>query len=140
MKPIWFFLAIASGKFIRFMTWSILVILYGRTIIETTARALREHHALVMTIGGSVIVLIAVYVIRKLFDRSRVAHASPPKKTPPPPAPSPEEPPSKPDPRRSLVRLRHRRLPIIRRRLRRIQPRPCDLLVSKTLAPHAKAG
>ena len=71
MKPIWFFLAIASGKFVRFMTWSVLVILYGRTIIETTARALREHHALVMTIGGSVIVLIAVYVIRKLFDRSR---------------------------------------------------------------------
>jgi membrane protein YqaA with SNARE-associated domain len=71
MKPLWFFLAIGIGKFVRFMIWSILVILYGRAILDTVTHALREHHALVMTIGGAVIVLIAIYVIRKLFDRNR---------------------------------------------------------------------
>jgi membrane protein YqaA with SNARE-associated domain len=71
MKPLWFFLAIAIGKFVRFMIWSILVIFYGRAITETMARALREHHALVLTIGGAIIVLIVAWVIRKLFDRNR---------------------------------------------------------------------
>ncbi len=71
MKPLWFFLAIACGKFVRFMTWSLLVIFYGRAIIDTGARTLREHHALVMTIGGAILVLIAAYVILKLFDRNK---------------------------------------------------------------------
>jgi membrane protein YqaA with SNARE-associated domain len=71
MKPLWFFLAIAAGKFIRFMTWSLLVIFYGRTIIDTVRRTLREHHALVLSIGGAILFLIAFYVIRKLFERGR---------------------------------------------------------------------
>jgi membrane protein YqaA with SNARE-associated domain len=71
MKPVMFFLAIAIGKFVRFMIWAILVIFYGPTLFHTMARTLREHHSLVLTIGGAVIVLIVAYIIRKLFDRNR---------------------------------------------------------------------
>ncbi len=71
MKPLWFFLAIAIGKFVRFMIWSILVIFYGRAIIDTLRLTLREHHALVLTIGGAAILLIVAWIIRKLFDRNR---------------------------------------------------------------------
>jgi membrane protein YqaA with SNARE-associated domain len=71
MKPLWFFLAIAVGKFVRFMIWSILVIFYGRAIIDTFRRTLREHHALVLTAGGAAIFLIVAWIIRKLFDLNR---------------------------------------------------------------------
>jgi membrane protein YqaA with SNARE-associated domain len=71
MKPLWFFCAIFLGKFIRFMTWSILVIFYGPTILETVVSTVRAHHTLVLTFAGACIGLIAFWIIRKLFDRRR---------------------------------------------------------------------
>jgi membrane protein YqaA with SNARE-associated domain len=71
MKPVYFFLAIASGKFIRFLLWSILTILYGPTLLHTVMQTLRQHHTLMLSLGGAVLVLLAAYVLRKLFDRNR---------------------------------------------------------------------
>jgi membrane protein YqaA with SNARE-associated domain len=71
MKPVYFFLAIVSGKFIRFLIWSILTILYGPTLLHTVMRTMREHHSLMLGIGGALLVLLAAYVLRKLFDRNR---------------------------------------------------------------------
>ena len=71
MKPMYFFLAIASGKFIRFLLWSILTILYGPTLLHTVMRTLRQHHTLMLSLGGVLLVLLAVYILRKLFDRNR---------------------------------------------------------------------
>jgi membrane protein YqaA with SNARE-associated domain len=71
MKPVYFFLAIVSGKFIRFLIWSILTILYGPTLLHTVMRTMRQHHTLMLGIGGALLVLLAAYVLRKLFDRNR---------------------------------------------------------------------
>jgi membrane protein YqaA with SNARE-associated domain len=71
MKPVYFFLAIASGKFIRFLLWSILTILYGPTLLHTVMQTIRQHHTLMLSLGGAVLVLLAAYVLRKLFDRNR---------------------------------------------------------------------
>lgn len=71
MKPVYFFLAIVCGKFIRFLIWSILTILYGPTLLHTVMQTIRHHHALMLGIGGGLLVLLAAYVLRKLFDRSR---------------------------------------------------------------------
>jgi membrane protein YqaA with SNARE-associated domain len=71
MKPLWFFCAIFVGKFIRFMTWSILIIFYGPTILQTIIQGVRRHHTLVLTFGGAIVVLLALWIVRKLFDRKR---------------------------------------------------------------------
>ncbi len=71
MKPLWFFLAIFSGKFIRFLAWSIISILYGPAIMHTMMLALHQHLGHVMAGVGIVILIIAVYMLRKLFDRRR---------------------------------------------------------------------
>ena len=71
MKPVYFFLAIVCGKFIRFLIWSILTILYGPTLLHTVMQTMREHHSLMLSIGGGLLVLLAAYVARKLFDRGR---------------------------------------------------------------------
>ncbi|CAN5636995.1 hypothetical protein BH10ACI4_BH10ACI4_06920 [soil metagenome] len=71
MKPVMYFLAIAVGKFIRFMLWSILTILYGPALIHTVSRTLRDHRTLVLGIGGALLVLIIAWVVRKIFDRNK---------------------------------------------------------------------
>ena len=71
MKPAMFFLAIAVGKFIRFLIWALLTIFYGPALIHTVSHTLREHHSLVLGIGGALVVLILVWVLRKVFDRNR---------------------------------------------------------------------
>ena len=71
MKPVMYFLAIALGKFIRFMIWAVLTILYGPALLHTITRTMREHHGLILSLGGAILVLIVAYIIRKLFDRKR---------------------------------------------------------------------
>ncbi len=71
MKPVYFFLAIVCGKFIRFLIWSILTIVYGPTLLHTVMRSVREHRTLMLSIAGAFLVLLAAYVLRKLFDRNR---------------------------------------------------------------------
>jgi membrane protein YqaA with SNARE-associated domain len=71
MKPLWFFMAIAAGKFIRFLVWSILTILYGPALLRSITRTLHQHLGMVLGIAGVAVVLLVVYVLRKLFDRSR---------------------------------------------------------------------
>jgi membrane protein YqaA with SNARE-associated domain len=71
MKPIWFFSAIFVGKFVRFLIWAIITITYGPTILHTITRALHRHLGYVLGASGIVIVLLLVYVFRKVFDRRR---------------------------------------------------------------------
>jgi membrane protein YqaA with SNARE-associated domain len=71
MKPAMFFLAIATGKFVRFLLWSLLVIFYGPALIHTVSRTLRDHRSLVLGIGGALLVIVVVWVVRKVFDRNR---------------------------------------------------------------------
>jgi membrane protein DedA with SNARE-associated domain len=71
MKPLWFFSAILVGKFVRFLIWAIITITYGPAILHTIGRAIHEHLGYVLGAGGIVIVLLLVYVLRKVFDRRR---------------------------------------------------------------------
>jgi membrane protein YqaA with SNARE-associated domain len=71
MKPLWFFSAILVGKFIRFLIWAIITISYGPAILHTITRTIHEHRDYVLVASGIVIVLIVVYVMRKVFDRRR---------------------------------------------------------------------
>jgi membrane protein YqaA with SNARE-associated domain len=71
MKPLMFFLAIAVGKFVRFLLWAILTILYGPALLHSITHTIHNHRSLVLGIGGAILVLLAAWVIRKLFDRHR---------------------------------------------------------------------
>jgi membrane protein YqaA with SNARE-associated domain len=71
MKVVWFFSAILVGKFLRFMVWAIITILYGPAILGTITRELHVHLQFVLGITGILVGLIAFWVIRKLFDRRR---------------------------------------------------------------------
>ena len=71
MKPVWFFSAIFVGKFVRFLIWAIITITYGPSILHTITRALHRHLGYVLGASGIVIVLLLVYVFRKVFDRRR---------------------------------------------------------------------
>lgn len=71
MKPLWFFSAIFIGKFVRFLLWSVITIFYGPALLHSITRTLRQHLGLVLGGAGVLVVILAAYVIRKLFDRSR---------------------------------------------------------------------
>jgi membrane protein YqaA with SNARE-associated domain len=71
MKTIWFFCAILLGKFLRFMVSAIITILYGPQIVDTISVAMRDHLGYVLAIVGALIVLISIWVARKVFDRRK---------------------------------------------------------------------
>jgi membrane protein YqaA with SNARE-associated domain len=71
MKPLWYFSAIFLGKFIRFLIWAIITITYGPTILHTITKTLHAHLGYVLGASGIIIVLLLVYVFRKVFDRRR---------------------------------------------------------------------
>lgn len=71
MKPLWFFSAILVGKFIRFLIWAIITITYGPAILRTITKTIHEHRDYVLGVTGIIIVLLAVYVLRKVFEGRR---------------------------------------------------------------------
>ncbi len=71
MRPVSYFLAIATGKFVRFLIESILVIMYGPAILQTTLRVMHRHLGGVLAVLGIVVVGIVVYVLRGVFDRRK---------------------------------------------------------------------
>jgi membrane protein YqaA with SNARE-associated domain len=71
MRLVWYFSAILLGKFVRFVVVSFLIIFFGQRILDTTMRTLHHHFGLVLAGCGVVLLLLALYVIRKLFDRKR---------------------------------------------------------------------
>jgi membrane protein YqaA with SNARE-associated domain len=71
MKPLWFFSAIMVGKFVRFLIWAIITITYGPAILGTITRTIHAHRHYVLWVSGLVMLLLLVYVLRKVFDRRR---------------------------------------------------------------------
>lgn len=71
MRPLSYFLAICTGKFVRFLIESLLVILYGPAILNTALHLVRRHINLVLGVVGVVICALAVYILGKIFDRRR---------------------------------------------------------------------
>ncbi len=71
MRPLSYFLAISTGKFIRFLVESILVMIYGPAILSTVLRVFHRHANVTLSVIGVLVVVLAVYVLRKIFDRRR---------------------------------------------------------------------
>ncbi len=71
IRPFVYFLGIASGKFVRFLIESILVIVYGPAILQTALRVLHRHLGLVLGGIGLLLMVLVVVVLRRVFDRRR---------------------------------------------------------------------
>ena len=71
MKALWFFSAILVGKFVRFLIWAIITITYGPAILGTIRRTIHAHLLWALGLSGIVLILLLVYVVRKVFDRRR---------------------------------------------------------------------
>jgi membrane protein DedA with SNARE-associated domain len=71
MKPLWFFSAICLGKFLRFLVWAVITITYGPTILHSMTKAMHAHAGYLLGISGILLVLLVVYVVRKIFDKRR---------------------------------------------------------------------
>jgi uncharacterized membrane protein YdjX (TVP38/TMEM64 family) len=71
MKTVWFFMAILSGKFLRFLAEALLTIYFGQQIIDTISQAFKAHMSYVLGIGALLLGLLAYWVVRKMFDRKR---------------------------------------------------------------------
>jgi membrane protein YqaA with SNARE-associated domain len=71
MKPLLFIAAIFCGKFVRFLTFATVTVIYGPTIVHKFTHELHEHLALVLGFAGVLAVGLGTYVMRKVFDRRR---------------------------------------------------------------------
>ena len=71
MRPVSYFLAIATGKFIRFTVESLLVIVYGPAVLGLALRAVRGHLGMVLGGVGLIVMALVVYVLQKVFDRKK---------------------------------------------------------------------
>jgi membrane protein YqaA with SNARE-associated domain len=71
MKPVPFLLATFLGKFIQFTIWSILLIWFGPTILHSARHAMHQHLNVVLSIAGFALLLLALFVARRIFDRRK---------------------------------------------------------------------
>ncbi|MBS1801035.1 MAG: VTT domain-containing protein [Acidobacteria bacterium] len=71
MKTLWFFMAIFTGKFVRFLVSSLITIYFGHQIVDTMSLALRAHTVYVLGVAGLLVGLLLFWVVRKVFDRRR---------------------------------------------------------------------
>ncbi len=71
MKVVWFLSAIFLGKFVRFLVWAIITIVWGPALLHSITRAFHQHLGLVLALIGVLAVGIAAYVVRRLFDKRR---------------------------------------------------------------------
>jgi membrane protein YqaA with SNARE-associated domain len=69
MKPLPFLLAIFSGKFVRFLAFGMITVLYGPAIVSTVGHAFHQHLGLILAGAGAIIIVIGLFVTRKIFDR-----------------------------------------------------------------------
>ena len=71
MKPLNFLLATFLGKFVQFLIWSLLLLWFGPTIVQTSKQAIHQHLHIVLTLGALCLLFLAFYVTRKVFDRRK---------------------------------------------------------------------
>jgi membrane protein YqaA with SNARE-associated domain len=71
MKPVAFVLAIFCGKMVQFVVASVLYIFFGPALFHSTRRLFHEHIAIAIGLISGALFLIALYMVRKVFDRRR---------------------------------------------------------------------
>jgi uncharacterized membrane protein YdjX (TVP38/TMEM64 family) len=68
MRPVPFLLATFVGKFVQFLVWSLLVLYFGPTIMHSAKHAMHQHLNIVLSIAGLALLVLALYVARRIFD------------------------------------------------------------------------
>ncbi|HEY4011298.1 MAG TPA: VTT domain-containing protein [Acidobacteriaceae bacterium] len=71
MKPLLFMLALFCGKLIQFVVCSLLYIWFGPKLFHDFREAFHTHAALTTGIIVGALFLIALYIVRRVFDRRR---------------------------------------------------------------------
>lgn len=71
MKPPLFALAIFLGKLTQFLVCSLLTIWFGPTLIHTLRKTLHHHLAIWIGSVSTVLLIVAFFTVRRIFDRRR---------------------------------------------------------------------
>ncbi|MGI4758953.1 MAG: YqaA family protein [Janthinobacterium lividum] len=71
MKPLTFLLAAFLGKLVQFTAYATLTHLYGPAVMDLIFRTVRQHAHLLLFVLGLLLVVLAIWVVRKIFDRKR---------------------------------------------------------------------
>lgn len=71
MRPLPFALATFLGKFIQFLAFSLATIWFGPTLVHTASVAIHQHLNIVLSVAGAALLLIALYVARRIFDKRK---------------------------------------------------------------------
>lgn len=71
MKPVTFLLAAFLGKVVQFTAYATLTHLYGPAVMDLIFRTVRQHAHLLLFIVGLLLIVLAIWVVRKIFDRKR---------------------------------------------------------------------
>jgi membrane protein YqaA with SNARE-associated domain len=73
MKPLWYFGAVFSGKFVRFLLEALITIFYGPKILKTLGEIVHQHLGYLLGAIGILAGLLVIYIFRKLFGKRRGA-------------------------------------------------------------------
>jgi membrane protein YqaA with SNARE-associated domain len=71
MKPLLFMLALFCGKMVQFVVCSLLYIWFGPKLFHDIRDAFHAHETLMIGLISAALFLIAVYIVRRVFDRRR---------------------------------------------------------------------
>jgi membrane protein YqaA with SNARE-associated domain len=71
MKPLPFVLATFFGKLTQFTVCSLATIWFGATIAHSAMRAIHHHLNLVLSFAGLGLLLLALYIARRIFDKRK---------------------------------------------------------------------
>ena len=71
MKPVTFFFAAFLGKLVQFTVYATLTYFYGPAVVDLIFHTVRAHAHLVLFAVGLLLVILAIWVVRKIFDRKR---------------------------------------------------------------------
>jgi membrane protein YqaA with SNARE-associated domain len=69
MKPLLFAAAIFCGKFVRFLAFAIVTVVYGPKILHSFTREFHRHIGIALGLAGVIVVGVAAYLLRRYFDR-----------------------------------------------------------------------
>jgi len=69
MRVTSYFLAVLSGKFLRFLIESILVIVYGPAILTEALHVFHTHLNIALGFIGILVLAVVVWAVRRAFDR-----------------------------------------------------------------------
>ena len=71
MKPLTFLIAILLGKLVQFTAYAVITHVYGPGALGSFTSGIHRHTHLIFSLAGLLLAAIAIWVVRKLFDRRR---------------------------------------------------------------------